>query len=138
MPKPLIAVAVVVGVAGLLLVPFHPEAPLLGIVRAATPDTAEIRRADWLLVESGGNVVVFAILGAALLVLARRAPLALALACTLNAVAETLQLLIPGRVASLTGLLTNCVGATVGVVVAVGIRRASRRRRNSRRAASAA
>lgn len=128
------AAVLLVGVAALLVVPFHPEAPALALLHGVTPNTAFARRVDWLLVESGGNFLVFALVGAAALAITRRPVVAALLGCALSAAAECAQLVIPNRVASWTDLLTNCLGAIAGVALTHLAARAMARRRDVRRA----
>ncbi|GAA2749726.1 VanZ family protein [Amnibacterium kyonggiense] len=111
-------VAILLLVVAVLVVPFHPEAMVLRTVVAIAPKNAFGERLAWLVVETGGNLLMFAAVGAAAQLLLRRRAVAFAAAALLSASAELIQLVIPNRVASFTDFVTNALGAGVGVLLA--------------------
>lgn len=112
----------------LLLVPFHPEAALVGVAYHLAPPSLEPY--VWGIVEWGGNVVSFAIL-AAIVCIALRPRHAFLVAALVSASCEFAQMVIPDRQPSISDFALNTVGAAVGtcaVAFALAAHRAVARR----------
>jgi VanZ family protein len=121
--------ALAVGYAAVLLAlgthPSHPERSSVRLVEAAGHLAGEQANAFRILVDLAGNVAAYLPLG--LLVMAGwRIPwLGLASGLLVGGACELVQLFEPGRVASLTDVLTNTAGGVLGAALVVA--RARRR-----------
>lgn len=112
-----------VGYATVLLVlgtlPTHPERASVrsaeGVLHVATDHLAAFR----LLVDLAGNVAVYIPLGLLVAAAWRRPWLGLASGLLVGGGCELVQLFEPGRVASLTDLLTNTAGGILGATLLV-------------------
>ena len=111
------------GLVALLVVPFHPEASLLGAVYHFAPQGLDPY--VWGIVEWGGNVLSFALLSA-MLCLPLRPRHAFLLATVISAACETVQLFIPDRQPSLSDFLLNTTGAAIACGICAGIARLHR------------
>ena len=113
-----------VGYAAVLLAlgtqPSHPEASSVGFLQTAlhpSSDQAVVFRA---LVDVVGNVAVFVPLGLLVMAAWRIPALGLVSGLLVGGVCELVQLAEPGRVASLTDVLTNTAGGVLGAVLILG------------------
>ena len=109
--------------------PSHVDAPVddsIGRVLSYLHSVGVPHVVDYRFIERGANVLLFAPLGmlAAAGLSRRHWWIALAACITLSGVIELGQaLLLPGRSASWSDILTNSVGATIGVGITMLMRR---------------
>lgn len=88
-------------------------------------------------IEFGLNILLFVPLGFLLALVTRRPWLGFVLCVALSAAAETAQLILPGRQATIRDVISNSLGALIGAVLAWLVVRQHVRRR-ARAAASTA
>ncbi len=129
--RPTIAALVALVLVALLVVPFHPEAHLMGVAYQIGPPA--LQPFVWDAVEWGGNILSFALLTAAFC-FAIRPRYAFLLATAISVVCELAQIVIPDRQPRVSDVLLNVIGAAIGAGICAGIaalHRASRRRRSA-------
>jgi VanZ family protein len=111
------------GYAALLLVlgtqPSHPERSSVGFLETVLHLTAGQAAAFRLLVDLAGNVAAYVPLGLLVMAAWRLPWPALASGLLVGGGCELVQLFEPGRVASLTDVLTNTAGGVLGATLLV-------------------
>lgn len=95
-----VPVAVLLITLVMLLISFHPEAVVLQSVVDIAPKSTFDERLAWLIVETGGNLLMFAAVGSTAYLLLRRRTVAFLGAALLSAAVRLIQLVLPNRVAS--------------------------------------
>lgn len=102
----------------LLIVPFHPEASLVGAAYHFAPPALDPY--VWGVIEWGGNIASFAALSAVLCLIVRPR-YAFLMAMSVSAACEIAQLVIPDRQASIADFALNTLGAAVAAGVCAAV-----------------
>ncbi|WP_353113849.1 VanZ family protein [Microbacterium sp.] len=140
MPRRPVAIALILGIpflAGLLVLTIAPQAvqrhlPIfLDLALSFSRHRLGWTWLDFTTLEVAANVLVFVPVGviAAVLLPVRRQGYALLIGPALSAMIETVQLVaLPQRAATLSDLIANSLGATLGVAAVLLVRRLRRER----------